>query len=68
MVRLKEFKTSFVVPSDDEIRHGIQIAKEEGCIVRIYYFVPYSGYFHLDIDKDSTFDECHRIVNSGRPI
>lgn len=64
MVRLKQYKTSFVVPSDDEIRSGIEIAREENCIVRITYFVPYSGYFHLDIDPESTFDECYTRVHS----
>ena len=65
MMRLIEFKTPFVVPSDDEIREGIEIARRENCIVRIGYFIPYFGYYRLDIDPASTFEECHNRVNSG---
>ena len=63
MLQIKHFKTAFVTPSDDEIREGIEIAKEEGCIVRIDYFVPYSGQYHLDIDPESTFETCYSRVH-----
>lgn len=65
MIQLKEYKTSFVIPSDDEIREGIEIARAGQCIVRIHYFLPYSGYYHLDIDPASTFEECYKRVHIG---
>ncbi len=65
MMRIKQYKTSFVVPSDDEILQGIKIAKCDQCIVRIHYFLPYSGYYHLDIDPQSTLEECQRRVKIG---
>ena len=67
MQRIKQYKTSFVVPSDDEIREGIEIARHDNCIVRINFFLPYSGYYHLDIDPKSTFEECYHRVHSGCP-
>ena len=62
---LKEYKTSFVVPSDDEIREGIEVSRKDCCIVRIHYFLPYSGYYHLDIEPESSFEECYHRVHAG---
>jgi len=66
--QIKHFKAAFVTPSDDEIREGIDIARKEKCIVRIDYFVPYSGQYHLDIDPESTFDACYAFVHRGYPV
>ena len=63
MRRLKQYKTSFVVPSDDEIREGLEIAKQDNCVVRINYLIPYSGYYQLDIEPESTFEECYKRVH-----
>lgn len=69
MMRVKEFVTSFVMPTDDEIREGVRVAKEEDCIVRISYFVPYSGSYTLDITPNSTFEECYvRVHNHTYPV
>lgn len=65
---IKEYKTSFVVPSDDEIREGIEISRKDSCIVRIHYFLPYSGYYHLDIEPESNFEECYHRVHAGHCI
>lgn len=61
-------KAAFVMPSDDEIRESIEIARREECIVRIDYFVPYSGQYHLDIDPESTFDGCYACVHRSYPV
>ena len=64
MVRVLEYKTAFVTPSDDEILEGIEIAKAEHCVVRIVYFAPYYGYHSLDIDAASTLEECKTRIQS----
>ena len=63
MLQIKHYKAAFVTPSDDEIKEGIEIARQNDCIVRIDYFVPYSGLFHLDIYPDSTPESCHASIN-----
>ena len=65
MVKLQQYKTAFVMPSDDEIHEGIEIAKRDHCVVRINYFIPYSGSFFLDIDEHSTFEECVGRIKNG---
>lgn len=60
---MKEYKTAFVTPSDEEIKEGIEMAKAENCVVRICYFVPYSGCYHLDIEPDSTFEQCYNLIH-----
>ena len=66
LVQIKQFKTAFVTPSDDEIREGIAIADRERCIVRIDYFVPYSGMYNLDIEPGSTLEGCRSRISKHR--
>lgn len=64
MTRIVEFEASFVTPTDDEIREGIEYARRENCIVRINYFKPYYGYYQLNINPKSTFEDCQRRLSN----
>jgi len=68
MRQLKEYKTLFATPLDEEIREGIEIAKRDNCIVRISFFVPYHGNNYLDIEPESTFEECYNRVHATYPV
>ena len=58
MLLIKEYQCDNRTPSDEEIREGMQIAAEEHCIVRLNWFFPYSGHYHLNIKEDMTFEDC----------
>ena len=60
---IKEFRAAFVMPSDDEIREAIELAKNDNCIVRIGFFTPYFGYRYIDIEPESTFQECYNRIH-----
>jgi hypothetical protein len=58
MKLVMEYKCDNRVPTDDEIREGIEIANTNDCIVRLTWFFPYSGWYKLLITKGMTFEEC----------
>lgn len=45
-------------PNDEEIKESIEIVNAEDCIVRLTWFVPFSGWHTLKIKKGMTFEEC----------
>ena len=45
------------VPKDEDILQGMEIAKENNCIVTIQWFVPYSGTYTVSISDGSTLDD-----------
>ena len=53
-----EFRCDNSIPTDDEIREGIDFANANNCIAKLTWFYPYSGWYKLLIEKGMTFEEC----------
>lgn len=68
MQEVCQFRTSFVLPSEEEISEGIHIARDRDCIVCIHYFVPYRGNCKLYISPDSTLENCLDQLHRRDPI
>lgn len=58
MKLIKEYLCDNRTPSDEEIMECLEIANKEDCIVKLKWFFPYSGWYHLTATKDMTFEEC----------
>lgn len=59
MVLIKEYQCNSTTSKEEEIREGLKIATDEHCIVRLNWFFPCSGHYHLDITEGMTFDDCN---------
>ena len=68
MIEVRNFKCDSSTPSEDEIREGVQIANEAGCIVRLNWFFPYSGNYRLDIMPGNTFEDCVQQLPKCYPV
>ena len=55
-------------PSDDEIKECVKIANDEDCIVRLKWYVEYSGWYTLTVTKGMTFDECRARIPTCYPL
>jgi hypothetical protein len=54
-------------PTKEEISLGKRIADKEDCIVNLKWFVRYSGWYNIRIEKGTTFDECMEQVPKCYP-
>lgn len=45
-------------PSDEEIIKAIKIVEKDNCVVRLKWFIPYSGWYTLLVKDGMTFEEC----------
>ena len=56
MKEIKNYECTFQ-PTEEEIKIGMNIANENDCIVNLKWFFPYSGWYNIRIEKDTTFEE-----------
>lgn len=49
-------------PSEEEIREGMRTAQTESCVVRLNWFVGYSGWYRVIINEDTSFEECVKQI------
>ncbi len=68
MKLIKNYKCDSSTPSDEEIKEGLDIASTEHCIVRLNWFFPYSGHYHMDITEGMTFEECKEKLPKRYPV
>lgn len=57
-----------ITPDDEEIKECIEIANREDCIVRLRWFVKYSGWYELSVTKGTTFEECKSQLPTCYPV
>lgn len=68
MKLIKEYQCDSRSPTDEEILEGMKISKSEKCIVRLNWFFPYSGHYHLDIIEGMTFEDCKNKLPKVYPV
>ena len=56
MKLVKEYLCDNRTPSDEEIKECIEIAKSEGCVVKLKWLFPYNGWHERYISPDMTFE------------
>ena len=59
---------SWITPNDEEIKECMEIANNEDCIVRLRWFVNYSGWYTLEVSKGMTFEECKSQLPTCYPV
>ena len=64
MTLIKEYRCDSVVPTDDEILDGIEMAKDEKCIVKLYWNFVNGVSLFLEITENSSFAECKNKIKS----
>lgn len=67
MKEIKDYECKYQ-PSEEEIRLGMNIASENDCIVNLKWFFPYSGWYKIRIEKDTTFEECTKQIPKCYPV
>lgn len=67
MKEVKLFKCE-KTPTDDEITESIKLATEQNIVVRLEWFVQYSGTYRTDIDSDSTIETVRNSMPKVYPI
>ena len=48
----------FGSPNDEDILECIKIAKDEGVIIELKWYIKWSGWYSLYISEDNTLEEC----------
>ena len=64
---IKELKTYRVttpnqIPTEDDIRAAINIAKVEHCYINIEYYIQYSGWYIISIGENSTIEAVQEQI------
>ena len=67
MKLIKNYECKFE-PTKEEISMGKKIADKEDCIVNLKWFVGYSGWYNIRIEKGTTFDECMEQIPKYYPM
>lgn len=67
MKEIKNYECKFQ-PTEEEIKIGMNIANENDCIVNLKWFFPYSGWYNMRIEKDTTFEECKEQIPKCYPV
>ena len=49
-------------PKDEDITEAMQIAKDNNCIVRLEWFVKYSGHYAARITPESTMEDVKKQI------
>lgn len=57
MKLVKEYLCDNRIPSDEEIKECIEIAKSEDCVVKLKWFFPRNGWHERYIKTNMTFEE-----------
>lgn len=56
LTEIKKYKSD-TVPNKNTLEEALNIAQLNGFILRIEWFVPYSGTYHIDVSKDDTIEK-----------
>ena len=67
MREIKNYECKFQ-PTEEEIKVGMNIANKNDCIVNLKWFFPYSGWYSIRIEKDTTFEECAKQIPKCYPV
>ena len=67
MKLIKEYECDYE-PTTEEIELGMKIAQVENCIVILKWFVGYSGWYKIRIEKDTIFEECIKQIPDCYPV
>lgn len=65
---IKDYQCYGNVPTDSEIKEGIEIANKEDCIVRIFWEFPYSGKYSISITEGMSLEECKEQLPKCYPV
>ena len=71
MILVKEYLSdnpSGFGPSDDEIKECLNIVQKENCIVKLKWYVNYSGWYTLTVKNGMTFDDCENALPKVYPM
>ncbi len=68
MKQIKEYLCDDKKPTDDEINNGVMIANSENCVVKLTWFVPYSGHYRLYITPGMSIEECREKLPRRYPL
>lgn len=67
MREVRTFKCE-TTPTRDEILCGMSIATENDCIVKLYWYYPYSGSYTVDIEPNDTYEEVVLKLPAFYPV
>ena len=50
------------IPLDEDIFKAIEIVQQNKCLIRLEWFVPYSGHYHAMVALDSTLESVKKQI------
>lgn len=68
MKLIKEYMCDNETPSNKEIEEAVNIATAENCIVKLYWYYPYSGDYVVCIKPNATVKEVKEQLPRCYPI
>lgn len=68
MKLIKEYMCDREIPSDNEIEEAVNIASTEDCIVKLYWYYPYSGDYAVYIKPNTTVKEVKEQLPICYPL
>lgn len=68
MKLIKEYMCDNITPSDNEIEEAVNIASTEDCIVKLYWYYPYSGSYNVPIYPNATVEKVKEKLPRCYPL
>ena len=68
MKQIKEFLCDENSPTADEIEHCLKAAKNENCVINLYWVGPNRYMYHIFIRDNMTFEECVEQIPKFYPM
>ena len=64
MILVKEYWCGEVfIPDDGDIKEGVKTAKQDHCMVKLVWCVPYDGLRNIVIDESMDFADAKEIIS-----
>ena len=68
MKQIKEFLCDGLNPTNDEIERCLKAAKNENCVINLYWIAPNKYMYNIFIRDNMTFEECIEQIPKFYPM